>query len=430
MNRTLLQPASASDLAVDVLGTSCKRPKPWRSLRKDATRFVLAIASLGSGLLAIGLCVVTDSAYGQQLQPLPAANANSKLPTQAAEHPPAATGDDNGKGDNGKDDNGKGDQGKGVSTDPLAKDNDQALERLKSATRKLAQNQMFDFEYRFEEGSTILWQVEHAATTETRDHTGEETSASRSLSVMQWQVVDVDSLGNATVVLTLKSAKMWQQTDQNDPIEYDSQQLRGDVPEEYRSFAERIGIPIATYKLNPQGETIDIKETYRSVKFGVGSITMPLPGRSVRCGQAWHEPGSIEVRTTEGARRRIRTRIEYRLQRVEDGIAWVSFDTQVITPVDDARIQSQLLQQLSKGTIEFDMNAGQMVAKHLGWSEKCLGFKGPESSLKYLAKYDFRRLIESDNAASGKMLQAGRDSNKEHLQPLIRLADENPIFRW
>lgn len=299
------------------------------------------------------------------------------------------------------------------------------LSRLSQAVKKIEKNQTYDLKYKFTEGETILWRVEHTATTDTRVQTDEETSASRSLSVLQWQVTDVDSLGNTTIALTLKSAVMWQQTDQNDPITYDSRKHRGEVPEVYRSFADWLGIPMATYKIDPEGKVIDRKEVYYNVKFGVGNITMPLPGHSVRIGDAWHSPGSIGVKTPDGIHKSIRTRIEYRLQRVSDGIALVSFDTQVLTPIDDPRIQSQLIQQLSQGVIRFDMNQGQMISKQLGWSEKCLGFKGAESSLSYLAKYDVRKIEEKSGA---ELVNLTEDTNR--LQPVIRLSDDGPIFRW
>jgi len=312
-----------------------------------------------------------------------------------------------------------------IDTPGQPMDEKDMLSRLSQAAKRLENNQKFDLKYTFTEGETILWRVEHTATTDTRVQVDEETSASRSLSMLQWQVTDVDTLGNTTIALTLKSAVMWQQTDQNDPITYDSRKHRGEVPEVYRSFADWLGVPMATYKIDPQGKVIDRKEVYYNVKFGVGNITMPLPGHSVRIGDAWHSPGSIGVKTPDGIHKSIRTRIEYRLQRVSDGIALVSFDTQVLTPVDDPRVESQLIQQLSQGIIRFDMNQGQMISKQLGWSEKCLGFKGPESSLSYLAKYDVRKVEQKSDSETVNVTEG-----VDRLQPVIRLSDDGPIFRW
>lgn len=305
-------------------------------------------------------------------------------------------------------------------------DTDDPLKRLSEAARRLENEQTFEFKYKLQAGDVIRWQVDHVATTDTRAQTDHDKTASRAQSIVKWQVTDVDSLGNTTIMLTLEAAKMWQQTDELPPIEYDSRNQRGEIPDEYRQFAEWIGIPMATYQIDPVGQVIDRKEVYRNIKFGVGDITMPLPGRPVRLGQAWYAPGSIMVGLNDGSRKTIRTRIEYRLQRVENGVANVSFDTQVLTPVDDPRIESQLLQQMSRGEVLFDLNRGQMVGLNLAWNRKCLGFKGPDSVLNYDARYTMRPL-QTSRAGEEKQTKI---SSKEHLQLNIRLADDSPIFRW
>jgi hypothetical protein len=303
---------------------------------------------------------------------------------------------------------------------------DDPLKRLSEAARRLENEQTFEFKYKLKAGEVIRWQVDHVAATDTRAQNDRDKTASRAQSIVKWQVTDVDSLGNTTILLTLEAAKMWQQTDELPPIEYDSRNHRGEIPDEYRQFAEWIGIPMATYQIDPVGQVIDRKEVYRNIKFGVGDITMPLPGRPVRLGQAWYAPGSIMVGQNDGTRKTIRTRIEYRLQRVENGVATVSFDTQVLTPVDDPRIESQLLQQMSRGEVLFDLNRGQMVGMNLAWNRKCLGFKGPDSVLNYDARYTMRPLQTS---RAGEEEQT-KVANKDHLQLNIRLADDGPIFRW
>ncbi|MBL8889214.1 MAG: hypothetical protein JNL67_04500 [Planctomycetaceae bacterium] len=303
---------------------------------------------------------------------------------------------------------------------------DEPLKVLSQTARRLENEQTFDFRYKFVEGEVIRWQVDHVAATETRAQNDQDKTNSRAQSIVKWNVSNVDSLGNTTIRLTLEAAEMSQQTDDLPRIEYNSRNQRAEVPEEYRQFAEWIGIPMATYQLNTNGQVIDRQEVYRSIKFGVGDVTIPLPGRPVRLGQAWRSPGSIMVRLNDGTQRKIVTQIEYRLQTVEDGIANISFDTQVLTPVDDPRIESQLMQQMSKGTVQFDLNRGQMIGMNLGWNRRCLGFKGPDSSVTYVAQYTMRRLEASPTSSE----ENAKTVSKEHLQVGIRMAEDGPIFRW
>lgn len=309
--------------------------------------------------------------------------------------------------------------------DTKTREGESALDRLSAAARKLEKQQTFEMEYKFEEGQVLLWDAEQVFTTDVRKGPDEGTTAARSRSVMQWRVTDVDSLGQATVVLTINSSVMWQQKDQDEPTEYDSEKDRRNPPPIYKSMDEQIGLPLATYTLDKYGRVVDRKETFKDIKMGFGHFTLPLPAQAVRVGDRWHSPDSILVTMPEGNIKEIKTRIEYRLQRIEDGIAHVSVDTQVLTPVDEVRVQSQLLQQLSKGYIKFDMQKGSMIEKRLNWDEKCIGFAGPESSLAYLSKYTFQLKNQQNDADSPATL-----SRKSLLQSRIRLADDGPVLRW
>lgn len=310
--------------------------------------------------------------------------------------------------------------------DPGETDTSEAMKRLAAAARKMEKSQEFDLKYNFQEGEVLQWESEHAFSTDVRKGPEQSHTTGRALCVMQWQVTDLDSVGQATVVLTLKTAKMWQQEDENEPVEYDSEYSRGDVPPIYQQFDEWVGIPIATYTLDGYGRVRDRKENFRDIKFGMGHVTVPLPSQSIRIGDRWHSDDSIQVRMPEGYVKQIKTRMEYRLREVEDGLAYISVTTQVLTPVRDARVQSQLLQQLSNGVITFDMNRGRMVEKRLDWDEKSIGYAGPESSLKYLAKYHTRLQGEGQATESVSNVWDG----KSKFQSRVRLSDDGPVLRW
>ena len=84
------------------------------------------------------------------------------------------------------------------------------------------------------------------------------------------------------------------------------------------------------------------------------------------------------------------------------------------------------MQQMSQGTVLFDLNRGQMVGMDLAWNRRCLGFKGPDSSVAYNAKYIMRQLQSS---AAGEDDKA-KVVSKDHLQIGIRMAEDGPVFRW
>jgi hypothetical protein len=50
--------------------------------------------------------------------------------------------------------------------------------------------------------------------------------------------------------------------------------------------------------------------------------------------------------------------------------------------------EAQILQQLSNGTIRFDIDAGRMISKELAWDHQVVAFSGAGSVLEYSARLD------------------------------------------
>ncbi len=66
----------------------------------------------------------------------------------------------------------------------------------------------------------------------------------------------------------------------------------------------------------------------------------------------------------------------YTLEKVFAGVATIRIETQPLTPVADPAVESQLIQQLSKGTIKFDIDRGPHAQQALDWSDEVIGFRG------------------------------------------------------
>ncbi len=93
-------------------------------------------------------------------------------------------------------------------------------------------------------------------------------------------------------------------------------------------------------------------------------------------------------------------------------MATISVDTEVLTPVNDPKIQAQLVQQLTSGEIKFDVDAGRPLARRIDWDETVVGFNGADSMMKYLARFT-EELLPVDATAS-------TDAGPEVTGPQIR----------
>jgi hypothetical protein len=246
----------------------------------------------------------------------------------------------------------------------------------------------YELIYKLTPGEEIRTQVVHLVTVESKIKGFTQTAKTRSVSTRLWKIVGVDAKGNITLDNIVESVSMWQShTDDKGvkEVSYDSQK---DVvpPAIYEPIAKTVGVTLATITIDPAGKIIDRRSNQPNFNPGIGELTMPLPGKKVKIGDTWFTPETITLRTEEGMIKRVDTRQLYKLEKIELGVATISVVTQVLTPISDPKLESQLVQRLQKGTIKFDIDAGRLIHKQMDLDESVLGFAGADSSMQYLAR--------------------------------------------
>ena len=107
-------------------------------------------------------------------------------------------------------------------------------------------------------------------------------------------------------------------------------------------------------------------------------------------------PGRVTVKV-------VKARQKFTLTKVETGIATIAVNTEILTPVNDPQVQSQLVQRMQHGTIKFDLEAGRIHSKQMDLDETVIGFSGAESIMQYLA-----RLTEDTLEGDAQPAQASR----------------------
>jgi hypothetical protein len=256
--------------------------------------------------------------------------------------------------------------------------------QLEAAKRKVSPE--FTLAYKFKAGDDVVTKVVHLVTLETTVQGVSQTASTRSVSAKRWQISSVDASGNITFVHSVPYVEMWQKVTGRDEVKYDS---RNDEkpPPGYEGVARDVGVPLATIVMDPYGRIIGRQNAQPQFNPGIGTLTIPLPGQPVKIGDKWSIPDEVRVRLEDGTVKKVATRQVYQLQSVETGVATISVDTQVLTPVNDPKIESQLVQRMQKGTIKFDIDAGRLLRKQMDLDEQVIGFNGPNSSMQYLARF-------------------------------------------
>jgi hypothetical protein len=71
-------------------------------------------------------------------------------------------------------------------------------------------------------------------------------------------------------------------------------------------------------------------------------------------------------------------------------VATISVRSEPLSPVNDPTEEAQVMQQLSNGIIQFDVDAGRMISKELAWDHQVVSFSGAGSLLEYSSRLEDR----------------------------------------
>lgn len=295
----------------------------------------------------------------------------------------------------------------------------QALDR---ATKTAAQIQRFELRYQFTPGQEFRWKVEDVSTNKTTAANLSEIMSSRSQSTAIWKVLGVDSLGRATLEQTIERVSMWQKNGEQAPISYESGQ-NSKPPMEFESIAAKVGKPLSTILVDPLGSLVAGGDEANHYSFGTGSPWIPLPSEPVGIDHIWYSVDEVAARNEDKSIKRIKLRLRYQLVEVKDEKARITFQTEILTPIDDPKIRSQISQRVVHGEVQLDLPRGLTLGKTVHWNDKVQGFQGPESLLHYLREYSASYLDAAPKAA----VQAVPVARTKPLK--IRTRDDGPVFR-
>ena len=267
-------------------------------------------------------------------------------------------------------------------TSPSSSDLEQRLERA----NKTVVQETHQLQYNLKAGERLAYRVEHLATVDTTVQGNRQTSKSRCISTKVWQVQQVDADGKIHFAHSIEDVDMWSQVDGRQPVQYQSRKDK-EAPLEYEKVAQTVGKQLSVVSMERSGKVEERKGQTAQVDTGLGGLVVPLPPAPVKVGATWSVPSEVRVWTVDGSLKAIKTQQLFELTSVEAGVASIMVQTRVLTPDDDPRIRSQLVQGLTNGEIKFDVTAGRILSRKMDWNESVAGFNGPKSNMKYMAEF-------------------------------------------
>jgi hypothetical protein len=163
--------------------------------------------------------------------------------------------------------------------------------------------------------------------------------------------------------------------------------------------AEAVGVPLSRITMDARGTVIDRKQLNAKpgAKASVGQITIPLPEEAIEVGHVWSVPHPIDLNLPKGGIKKIQAVQKFKLLDVQTGVATIHVSTQILTPITDPALESQLIEHSAAGTVRFDVDAGRVLGQQMDLDKHCVGFRGDASSLHYLNRFT-ERLLPQETA--------------------------------
>ncbi len=243
-------------------------------------------------------------------------------------------------------------------------------------------------QYKFRAGEEVRAKVGHLATIETTISGTTQTTDMKSLSTKLWRVKAVDPSGAMTIENLVESVDMRNQMAGRQEVHYNSETDKT-PPLGYEDIAKSIGKVLSVATIDPAGNVLKRKDlpVKGSAANSAAMLVPPLPKEAVGIGYVWTTPLDWSVSLDEGTTKAIQARQRYELERVEDNLATIAVETQILTPVNEPKLRVQLIQRLTKGYIHFDIAAGRIVLQRTDLDERVMGFAGGDSAMHYVAHF-------------------------------------------
>ncbi|MCI0335048.1 MAG: DUF6263 family protein [Planctomycetes bacterium] len=263
--------------------------------------------------------------------------------------------------------------------------------------------------YKFAAGDEIRTKVVHLVTVETTIKGVNQTASTRSVSTKLWKIARIEPTGNIVFEHSVEDVNMWQNVTGRQEVRYNSTTDRAPPPG-HEHIAASLGKVLSVITMDKCGRILARDDKQKQFNPGIGDLTIPFPAEPVKAGGTWSIPNEVRVSLDDGTVKKVATRQRYKLDKVEAGVATINVETQMLTPVNDPKVQSQLVQRLQKGTIKFDIDAGRLIHKQMDLDESVYGFSGPDSHMQYLARFTEEPATADAATATAKTEKPGEST--------------------
>jgi hypothetical protein len=262
-----------------------------------------------------------------------------------------------------------------------------------------AEDEKYTLQYKFKMGEVLRYGVRHTANIRSTIEGTSQEAESQSVSIKAWKVTDVLPSGEMEFIHLVEVVRMSNRVPNRALVEYDSQR-DATPPPGFEQAAGAVGVPLTLVRIKPSGEITHREEKHPQPPVSDDMpITLRLPDEPIAVGEQWDATYDVDAERKSGTKLQVRTRRVCTLQSVDDEVATIGVDYQILTPVEPY-VESQLVERLTKGTVQFDLKRGRVISQRFDADKHVLGFAGEASSMHYVSRLEERLLKPGERLAS------------------------------
>jgi hypothetical protein len=245
-------------------------------------------------------------------------------------------------------------------------------------------------QFHWQAGDVLIYRIEHITTAS--EVAGENKSESKThLNLTKrWQVLEVDNAGVATLQLTMTSLRLETTSPSGSSLSFDSTMPDKSDPDLREQLARLVGTPLATLRMDAQGQLVEVKES----KHGPASrfeselpFLCTLPGGALQTGKSWERAYKITLEPPQGTGDKFDAVQHYTCKSVDDATATLTLTTELKALPENALDRVPLLQLQPEGEIVFDLKAGRLRSANLHIEKELADYQGEGSNYKFQSTY-------------------------------------------
>jgi hypothetical protein len=269
-----------------------------------------------------------------------------------------------------------------------------------------AESETYSLRYKFQPGETVRWEVEQRSNLRGTVSRDTQTADTVSISVKAWRVTDVKPDGTATFQYSVEWADMRNSLSGRSEVHYDS---RNDAkaPAGFEDVAKSIGVVRSTVTMDATGKVLHRQDTTSRPAVAPkkpavqeeGWMTLPLPKEAIPIGHTWSLPVDMDISLEGGVLKKVRALQRFTFEEVKTGVATIRVSTDILTPITDAAVESQVMEREAAGKVRFDIDAGRIIGQQMDVDKHCVGFRGDASSIHYVNRFSERLLPDQVKTA-------------------------------